>query len=133
MSTKNNQHAEIVNDDQGDFMQKNAMQNLTIDVDVKSDGGLDYPSRIDLTAAQKKFLNRLVSQMGRMEEAQKGAQKALEDAEYSLNLAQSNATEYVLVCAEEAEVPLGQFGWEFIQTQMAFIRQVGSLGDDAQA
>ena len=118
MSTRNNQHeVEIMNDEQENVMQSLSMNSLHATE-------LYGINRIDLTLAQKKFLNRLVSQMGRMEEAQKGAKKALEDAEYSLNLAQNNATEYVLVCAEEAECPLGQDGWEFIQTQMAFVRQV---------
>lgn len=83
------------------------------------------PDEIELTVAQKKFLNRLVSQMGRMEEALKGAKEALAKAEESYNLAYANASEYVVVCSEEAGIVIGQEGWEFMQTQMAFVRQVG--------
>jgi hypothetical protein len=99
-------------------------------------------NRIDLTAAQKRYLDRLAVQIGRKEEALKQltatsdklkvclenaldlAQEAVDAATAEHERALRNASEYVFVCAEEAEIALGQDGWVFHQPQMAFIREV---------
>lgn len=118
MANRNNSHGGMLADVQ------NAQNAI---VDLKGEYARVAPDRIELSSAQKKFLNRLVSQMGRMEEALKAAQEALENAQRNVDLATNNASEYLFTCAEEAEIVLGENGWEFYQPHMTFVRQVETL------
>ena len=81
------------------------------------------PSRIPLSPSKQKFLNRLIAQMARTEDALKAAQDAVTLAQSNHDTAQANANEYLFCCAEEEDVRLGENGWSFVQSQMAFVRQ----------
>lgn len=78
-------------------------------------GSIDQDKR-SLTHAQQKYLQRLVSILGRAEAAQEAAQEALA-------LAQGNAGDFVGYCAEELGITLGMDGWRFDQATVTFIRE----------
>lgn len=75
------------------------------------------PGRRPLSASQQKYLQRLISILGRAEAAQEAAQEALA-------LAQSNAGDFVGYCAEELGITLGADGWRFDQQTTSFIREM---------
>jgi hypothetical protein len=70
---------------------------------------------INLSAAQQKHLLRLIAALGRATESHKAAQAALD-------LAQQNANEFIVYCAEECAIQLDR-EWSFDQNRMAFLRQ----------
>ena len=71
--------------------------------------------RRPLTVPQQKQLLRLVNILGRAQEAQEAAQRHLDTS-------QQNANDFLVYCAEEAGIVLGQEGWRFEQGALCFVQ-----------
>ena len=80
------------------------------------------PSEVQLSAAQERHLSRLITLLGRAQDAQEAAQKALEAAK-------GNANGFLDYCAEE----LGAVGYRFDQMWMAFVRPEPVQQEDTDA
>lgn len=73
--------------------------------------------RVELTAAQKKHIVALATQIALAQQAHDAAKKALD-------VVQANADAFILYCAEEKGVVLGSDGWGFAQAELSFVRFV---------
>ncbi len=83
------------------------------------------PNKRALSPAQQKYLQRLVSILGRAEAAQDAAQEALQ-------IAQGNAGDFVGYCAEELGIQLGTDGWRFDQASTSFIKESANAEYDTR-
>jgi hypothetical protein len=72
-----------------------------------AEAGLD-PTRRSITAAQKKYIERLIMQF--------------EKAREVLATTQNNANDFIVYCADEQGIKLGEGSWQFDQETMEFIK-----------
>lgn len=77
-------------------------------VDYQNGHAPAAPEARQMSAFQRKYMRRLIAQFERAQEAVGAAQNA--------------ANEFIVACAEDAGITVGQDGWSFDQEAIEFVR-----------